>query len=145
MSTTVKVIVVVIIAAVLGGGAFAAIHHSKGSDAAIPSSNTSPSTSASSNSSNNSAPVAATITFTDSGFSPAEVTIQSGQAVRFTNSSSQIIDVDSDPHPAHTDDSELNIGTVEAGSSKTAVLTTKGTWGYHDHLNPGFTGKIHVE
>lgn len=140
MTAAAKAIVLVVIVAVLGGGGYALLHKSD-SNATGPTASTSPTPSSSASA----APVAATITFTDNGFSPALVTVKSGDTIRITNKSSQPIQFDSDPHPAHTDDTELNVGSVDAGASQTFVLTNKGNWGYHDHLSPGFTGRINVE
>jgi plastocyanin len=143
MTSATKAIVLVVIVALLGVGGYALFHKSS-YNTTSPTTNSSGQSPAAS-SSTDTAPVAATITFTDSGFSPALVTVKSGDTIRITNKSSQPIQVDSNPHPAHTDDTELNVGAVDAGASKTFVLTTKGTWGYHDHLSPGFTGRINVE
>jgi plastocyanin len=146
MNPVPKVIVTLLILALLAGGGYIAFHK-KGPNAASPVTSTSPATSAPKTDSTNSdtTPVAATITFTDSGFSPSLVTVKSGDTIRISNKSSQPIELDSDPHPAHTDDTELNVGIVSSGSSKTFVLTTKGNWGYHDHLSAGFTGRINVQ
>ncbi len=88
---------------------------------------------------------AATITYSNSGFGPATVTIKSGGKVTVKNTSSRTIDFNSDPHPAHSDNSELNIGTVSADSSRTFTVTKTGTWGYHDHIDPTQTGNVVVE
>ncbi len=87
----------------------------------------------------------ATITYDGSSFSSAQVTITSGQVVTFKNTSSDPVDVDSDPHPTHTDNPELNIGEIAPGQSQSVKLTTKGNWGYHNHLNPGQRGRIIVQ
>ncbi|HSX02248.1 MAG TPA: cupredoxin domain-containing protein [Candidatus Saccharimonadia bacterium] len=79
------------------------------------------------------------------GFSPSSVTIKSGQAITFTNDSADEIQVDSDPHPTHTDNPELNVGTIAAGQSQTIKLTTAGSWGYHNHLNPSDKGRVIVQ
>jgi plastocyanin len=85
------------------------------------------------------------ITYSNSGFSPSKITLNAGDTITIKNTSSKTLDFDSDPHPVHTDDRELNIGTVEPGETKTAKLTTKGTWGYHNHLNSTETGTIVVQ
>jgi len=87
----------------------------------------------------------ATITYTNDGFSPATITVVSGTAVTIKNNSSSGLQFDSDPHPAHTDDPELNVGVVQPGKSMTFTPTTKGTWGYHNHLNSSDTGTIIVQ
>jgi plastocyanin len=89
--------------------------------------------------------VAATITYTDSSFSPAEVTVTSGQSITFVNNSDSKIEPSSDSHPTHDKNPELNAGDIEPGESKTITLTTVGTWGYHNHYNTSKRGTIIVE
>ena len=88
---------------------------------------------------------AATITYSDSGYSPSTITVKSGDTITLKNTSSQSVQFDSDPHPVHTDDPELNVGEVAVGQSTTFKVVTKGTHGYHNHLNPGQTGTIVVQ
>lgn len=89
---------------------------------------------------------ASTITYTDSGFSPATLTVASGSSVTFVNNASNLpLQVNSNPHPVHTDNPELNIGGIPKGQSKTITLNTKGNWGYHNHLNPSDQGRITVQ
>lgn len=90
-------------------------------------------------------PAAATITYSDSGYSPAEVTVKSGDTVEIKNTSSRAMQFDSDPHPIHTDNPDLNVGSVNPGESMTFTVTKTGEYGYHNHLNPSDTGKIIVE
>jgi len=87
----------------------------------------------------------ATIVFNDSGFSPAQTTLNSGQSITFTNRSSAQIQVNSDPHPVHTDNQELNVGILGAGQSKTVTFTKKGAFGIHDHLNPSMKASVTVQ
>src|SRR3989344_3689955 len=93
--------------------------------------------------------VVATVTFSDSGVSPATVTIKSGEAITWTNSGSGAVQVASDPHPTHTDNKELSNGQsalqLAPGASSTVTLTKTGNWGYHDHLNPSVKGKVSVQ
>lgn len=91
------------------------------------------------------AAAAATITYSSSGFSPNSVTVKSGDSVLIKNTSSQAIQLDSDPHPIHTDDPELNVGVIEPGQSVTIKVVAKGTHGYHNHLDSSQTGKIIVQ
>jgi plastocyanin len=93
----------------------------------------------------NTAPAAVTITYNGSSFSLSGTSIKSGESVKVINSSSKGLDFYSDPHPVHTDDPELNAGDIASGQSKTFKLTTKGTWGFHNHLNASQNGKITVE
>lgn len=93
----------------------------------------------------NEAPAANTITYTNSGFQPASLSVQSGSKVTIKNNSSRPLQFDSNPHPAHTDDPELNVGLVSAGESVTITVVNKGDHGYHNHLSPDDTGSLLVE
>lgn len=93
------------------------------------------------------------VTYADSGFSPSEITIPKGSAVIFRNYSSKKMRVASNPHPAHNEypatggcvgsafDSCDNIPQKVSWSF---VFDSPGTWGYHDHLNPGKGGVVIV-
>ncbi|HWZ66094.1 MAG TPA: cupredoxin domain-containing protein [Patescibacteria group bacterium] len=107
--------------------------------------NTSPTTAPPSSSTNSTSNNTATITYSDSGFSPSVTTINSGGVVSVTNNSATELQFDSNPHPIHTDDTDLNIGSVPSGQTKTFTVTKKGSFGYHNHLSPQVTGKIIVQ
>lgn len=85
------------------------------------------------------------ITYTDEGFSPATLTVKAGTKVTVTNESGQDLKFSSNKHPVHTDDPELNQDTLSPGESQTFTVTKKGTFGYHNHLNPDKTGTIVVQ
>ena len=85
------------------------------------------------------------ISYNGSSFSPADTTVKSGQTVTFKNSSSIPVQVDSDPHPIHTDDTDLNIGSIDPGQSKTITVTKTGSFGFHNHLNPTQKGHITIQ
>lgn len=108
-------------------------------------SNTS-STSTNSNSADNTAASdLVTITYSDSGFSPSTANLKAGGKLTITNSSSSTVQVNSDPHPFHTDNEELNIGAINAGESKTVTLNKTGTWGYHNHIDSSQKAHITVQ
>lgn len=88
---------------------------------------------------------AATITYDSSGFHPSSTAVKYGNSVTFVNKSSEDIQVDSNPHPVHTDDTDLNVGVIAPGQSKTVVLTKKGSFGFHNHLDPSEQGRITIE
>ncbi len=88
---------------------------------------------------------AAVITYSNNGFSTTPLTVKSGETVEIKNTSSHVVQLDSDPHPVHTDDADLNVGLIPAGQSKKFTLTKKGTWGYHNHLNSSETGSVTVQ
>lgn len=64
-----------------------------------------------------------------------------GTRVLFVNSDSRPHNMNSDPHPEHTDCPELNqVGFLTPGQSReTGNLVTARTCGFHDHDNPALT------
>jgi plastocyanin len=95
--------------------------------------------------------VGATITIGANGaVSPTQVTVAVGQSVTFVNNSSSSHDMESDPHPAHTDcPSIANVGLLQPGASKTTFgFANTGSCGYHDHNNSdssGLKGRIVIQ
>ncbi len=81
---------------------------------------------------------AATITITAAGVSPTSVTVSPGQRVTFVNNDTRPHDMASDPHPEHTQCTEINsVGFLQAGQSGTTLnLNTVRTCGFHDHNQP---------
>ncbi|HUC20279.1 MAG TPA: hypothetical protein VMR98_02165 [Candidatus Polarisedimenticolaceae bacterium] len=86
-----------------------------------------------------------TITYDNNGFNPSAVTVKAGQTLTFTNKSGGTIQPSSDPHPQHTDNAELNVGSISKGQSKSVTPSRTGTFGMHDHLNPSHTLTVTVE
>ena len=91
-----------------------------------------------------------TITITGSGVSPQNITVTAGSRVTFVNNDSRTHEMNSDPHPAHTDCPEINaVGFLAAGQSKqTDALNTRRTCGFHDHNQPSTTslqGTIQIQ
>lgn len=128
-------VVVVIIAA----GAYVLTRKDNTSTSTITNQSQPSSTTASTNQSPN------TITLTGRGFNPSTLTVKTGDKVTVKNDSSSEMQFQSNPHPAHTDNPELNVGVVAPGKSATFTATAKGTWGYHNHLSIGNTGTLVVE
>lgn len=85
------------------------------------------------------------ITYSNGGYSPSSVTVKSGDTVVIKNTSTRNMQFDSDPHPAHTINPELNVDEVAPGQSQSFVVDTTGTFGYHNHLNSSQKGTIIVE
>ena len=81
----------------------------------------------------------ATITIgTNGSVSPSTVTITRGGRVTFVNNHTRPHDMNSDPHPEHTQCPELNVGSLTVGQTKaTQNLTTARRCGFHDHLDSG--------
>jgi plastocyanin len=78
------------------------------------------------------------ITIQPTGVTPKTVTISPGMRVRFINNDTVPHDMESDPHPIHTDCPPINqVGVVLPLQAKeTGVFTTIRTCGYHDHNDP---------
>jgi len=79
-----------------------------------------------------------TFTLTSSGVSPKQLVVPPGTRVLFVNQDARRHDVASDPHPEHTNCTEINsVGVLTTGQSReTDNLITAKTCGFHDHDNP---------
>lgn len=115
-----------------------------GKPAATPTNNTSESQREGGTNSST-APPEVTITYDGTIFTLSSTTMKSGGVVKVANKSSKDLEFNSDPHPVHTDNSELNTGRIPAGKSASFNLTTKGKWGFHNHLNASQKGELIVE
>jgi plastocyanin len=155
-SNTMKIVVVLVVLVVLIGGVVWLMNMNNQPVNTNTGTNTTPESTTPANTDNNSAnnqtettaPSAAettTITYDGNNFSPAESTVKAGGTVKVVNNSSGQLSFVSDPHPTHTLNSELNVGDVEAGQTKSVTLNNKGTWGFHNHYKSSSTGKITVE
>lgn len=147
------IIVAIIVALGLAGGVFALTRH-KTTDLNGPAtnatvtdtSNTTPSNQNTESPADQTVPQSGNvITYSNNGFSPASLTVKAGSTVTIKNDSSRLLQFDSDPHPEHTDNPELNIGTISPGQSKSITVTKTGSHGYHNHLNDSDTGTLVVE
>jgi len=89
-------------------------------------------------------PKEVTVTVTKNGFSPKEVTIEVGSAVRWTNKSGEPQTVNSDNYPTNQLHKELNFGEFANNSSVVYTFTKPGTYGYHNQFHHKQTGEIIV-
>ena len=81
-----------------------------------------------------------TITISSAGASPKAIVVTRGARVTFMNNDGVGHDMNSDPHPAHTSCTDMNVGFVAPGQSQqTDVLNIARTCGYHDHNQPSNT------
>lgn len=82
-------------------------------------------------------PVAQTFTITSAGISPKTATVALGSRITITNNDSRSHNMNSDPHPEHTQCPALNVGVLSAGQSRSSQnLTSARTCGVHDHDDP---------
>jgi plastocyanin len=94
------------------------------------------------------------IEITSSGFNPNSLAIEVGETVTFVNRDSRTHWPASNNHPTHTIYPEPG-GCISSafdackglaqGETFSFTFNIKGTWGFHDHLNPSLTGTITVE
>ncbi|HUQ89456.1 MAG TPA: hypothetical protein VM096_17975 [Vicinamibacterales bacterium] len=93
----------------------------------------------------------ATITIgTDGRVTPSSVTITAGGRVTFVNNHTRPHDMNSDPHPEHTDCPEMAaVGFLSPGQSRTSSnFNNRRTCGFHDHNEPdsaGLKGSIVIQ
>lgn len=87
-----------------------------------------------------------TVRYTNAGFQPAKLTVPVGTMVEFVNQSDKTMWVASNVHPEHeilpTFDQFREVGR---GERYMYTFDTKGTWPYHDHINPALEGVIVVQ
>jgi plastocyanin len=81
---------------------------------------------------------AATVTIANNTVSPTTIVVPRGTQVTFVNNDNRSHDVQSDPHPEHTDCPEIGqVGFLNPGQSRqTGNLNIARTCGYHDHSAP---------
>ena len=99
--------------------------------------------------------VAITITLTDDGYVPSELTIKKGEAVRWVNDSNYEMWPASAVHPTHslypgkspTDclgSSFDACARIPGGGSWEFTFNDVGSWKFHDHVRPSKTGVVDV-
>jgi plastocyanin len=69
---------------------------------------------------------------------PQNITVTRGTQVTFSNQDSVVHEMDSDPHPEHTDCVEINqVDFLNPGQSRqTGNLNIAKRCGFHDHTKP---------
>lgn len=100
-----------------------------------------------------------TVTYTDSGFQPSEVTVERGETVVWESQASSVMWVASDQHPSHTnyagsslrehcsngDQTSAAFDQCSTGNSFSFTFEKVGTWNYHNHRAPSQGGTVTVE
>lgn len=94
------------------------------------------------------------VTYSDVGYTPKTITIKAGESIMFKNQSPKSMWPASAKHPTHRDYPTTGgcIGStfdacrgVPPGESWAFTFDIRGSWKYHNHLNPGNTGTVVVE
>jgi plastocyanin len=85
---------------------------------------------------------AATITIANNTVTPKNVIVPLGSQVTFVNNDNRSHDMESNPHPEHTDCPALSqVGFLNPGQSRTSGnLTVARVCGFHDHALAEVTG-----
>ncbi len=91
-------------------------------------------------------PTSVIVHYTSQGFSPSNITVNSGTVVNFKNETGDDAWIASNVHPAHTEYPEFDARRAYApGTTYSFKFEKKGTWKYHDHLNPTKGGQVVVQ
>lgn len=163
MKTSTMVVIVLVLLIIFGGWwLFFKTAPTAAMSAAVDTSTDTTTTQTTSDTSAPTAPMSATVTYTDAGFSPATVTVAKGGSITFINQSSHRMWVASDPHPTHegydgTTRSQHcpasytgakpfdECSAAQAGGSFTFTFNQSGSWGYHNHAVDEDKGTIIVQ
>lgn len=137
-----KVLLVLVVAIVIAGG-WLLFKPDKAAD--TENTSTTPQQTNSTTQTDNDFGSSQTITYDDNGFSPQMLTTKAGEKVTIKNESNQPLQFSSADHPTHLKNDELNLDTIAAGESQTFTPTTKGTFGFHNHLDDDHTGTIVIQ
>lgn len=149
-----KIVIVLIVIAVLGVGAYIVLGGAADVEEALAP------TTEQQNTTETPTPTqgATVVTYTDTGFSPASVTVSVGDTVRFVNSGTRDMWVGADEHPTHTEydgtsKDEHCPNTTGAfdqcarsgpGTSWEFTFTKAGSFGYHNHAESDHVGTVVV-
>lgn len=157
-----KIVWIVLVAIVIIGGAWYMLSAQKAAAPTMPENTAVESEGAPLSTESTDRDIAATVTLSDSGFSPATVTVNVGDTVRFVNASNRGMWVGSDDHPTHTNydgtstrehcaNGAATNGTFDqcvasaSGSSYEYTFEKSGTFGYHNHVGAASTGVVVVK
>lgn len=86
------------------------------------------------------------VILTEEGYVPNELTIKKGDTIVFSNTTGRPFWPASNLHPSHRDYPEFDPREpILADETWSFTFGNVGTWRFHDHLAPYFTGVIIVE
>ncbi len=78
-----------------------------------------------------------TVVISNYAFGPADLTVTAGTTVTWVNR-------DGVAHTATSDNGAWDTGTIPAGGSKSLMLSTAGTFGYHCSVHPSMVATLTV-
>lgn len=88
---------------------------------------------------------AAEVKITDQGFEPAMLSVSPGAVVTWTNNSDSMHQVASNPHSAHNGLPGLMSPILNSDQTYEFTFNERGSFGYHDELNPTLNATIEVQ
>lgn len=85
------------------------------------------------------------VTLTQDGFVPSEITVAKGTTVAFVTENGKIFWPASNLHPSHALYPEFDpLQPIQPDEAWSFTFDKPGSWRYHDHLAPYYTGTITV-
>ena len=86
-----------------------------------------------------------TVSYEDNGFVPQEVTVNAGETVTWVNNSGSGMWVASAVHPTHEEFPQFDqLKEVGPGGEYSFIFNEIGSFRYHNHISPQFTGTVIV-
>lgn len=86
-----------------------------------------------------------TISLEKNRFIPTLLTVKNGQTINIVNNDTIAHQIQSNPHPSHTQFYGFNIGLLQPGESSQVLLTQPGSFGLHDHAHPEINARVVVQ
>ena len=85
------------------------------------------------------------VTYKNRLFTPSNFSVKSGVTVSFVNESDEDMWVAANPHPSHTSLPSFDAKRgVKPGQTYKYTFVKKGSFGYHNHVNPMARGTLSV-
>lgn len=89
------------------------------------------------------------IIFQSGKVTPLCTRLTAGESVTWVNQTNKEVEIGADPHPVHTGNREVSSGkfvlSILPGRSARIMIKTKGSFGFHDHINPSAHGTIIIQ
>jgi plastocyanin len=88
----------------------------------------------------------AVVRITEDGFQPSNLKVKAGTLVVWTNDDTEPHRIASNPYPTHKDLPSLDSkSSIDTNGKYRYTFNQKGTFGYHDELNPDVNGTVIIE
>jgi plastocyanin len=87
----------------------------------------------------------AEVTISKTGFVPSTLKVKAGTKITWTSQDSGLHQIEANPYPTGKSLPKLKSEILNSGQTYVFTATQKGTFGYHDRINPTLNGTIEVE